>query len=310
MIIQGNFNFIEVFPRLIEVLAIIPITIIFGRFFCGWFCIFGTFNDYIYMISKKIFKTKFRVSTQLDTVLKYIKYAILLFIIAVIWTMGSNLFDTVSPWDAFAQISDFSKAIVQYPAGFMVLALIMLGAVFIERFFCRYLCPLGAVFAIVSKIRIFKIDKPTSGCGKCRICTNNCPMGIELYKTDKVTSGECINCLKCIPVCPRKNTQASICDENVNPALASAVAMTAFAGLYTADNMIGKIIRPNNFTVSTNGNLGYGINKDSQQKKYKDGTYIGVGNGYRPDLKVSVTIKNSKIEDVQIISSNETPRYA
>jgi Polyferredoxin len=316
MIIKGNFNITQSWPKLIAVFTTIPITIILGRFFCGWFCAFGAFNDFIYIISKKVFKIKFTINERLDYILKYFKYVILIFILCVIWTNGSDAFDNLSPWNAFAQITQFPQAVLQYPIGFIILALIVIGAFFIERFFCRYLCPLGAVFSMVSKIRIFKINKPTAQCGKCRLCTNNCSMGINLYKMDKVTSGECINCLKCTEVCPRKNAQASICNENINPTFASAVAIAAFTGVYCANSMIGSIIDKNNLTTGYNNssissNVAAGNNSQSGtlQGNYKDGTYTGVGFGYRPNLKVSVTIKSNKITNIQIVSHNESRGY-
>ncbi|MGL5577034.1 MAG: 4Fe-4S binding protein [Sarcina sp.] len=64
-----------------------------------------------------------------------------------------------------------------------------------ERFFCRYLCPLGAVFSIISRFKILKINKKKDKCGKCRLCTNKCVMGISLYEDDNVKSGECITVL-------------------------------------------------------------------------------------------------------------------
>ena len=109
MILKGDFNFIQAFPRLIAVATIIPITIFFGRFFCGWFCAFGSFNDFVYMISSKVFKTKFKVTRKLDALLKLLKYFILAFIVFVIWTKGNTLFDNSSPWDAFALITNFPK---------------------------------------------------------------------------------------------------------------------------------------------------------------------------------------------------------
>jgi NosR/NirI family transcriptional regulator, nitrous oxide reductase regulator len=86
MILKGNFNFIKALPNLIEAITILPITILFGRFFCGWMCAFGTFNDFIYMISKKVFRVKFKMNTKLDFLLKYLKYIILLFIVFFMWT--------------------------------------------------------------------------------------------------------------------------------------------------------------------------------------------------------------------------------
>lgn len=184
-IIKGNFNLIQSYPNMIELFTIIPLTIIFGRFFCGWMCAFGTFNDIIYKISKHIFKVNYKVDSNVDAVLKYVKYLILILIIVFVWTMGSTIFVTSNPWDAFGEITSFPQVISKYTIGFILLVLIGIGAAFIERFFCRYLCPLGAIFTLVSRISIFKISKPNDKCGKCRICTNNCSMGIQLYKVQE-----------------------------------------------------------------------------------------------------------------------------
>jgi uncharacterized protein with FMN-binding domain len=303
MILKGNFDVVSVCPQLLAMVTIFIITIILGRFFCGWLCTFGAINDFIYIISKKIFKTKFKVDEKLDSVLKYLKYVILIFIIVAIWTSGSTSFDSYSPWDAFAMVDNVSGAIAEYTGGFVLLVIIAIGAVFIERFFCRYLCPLGAVFAILSKARILKIKKFRDKCGPCRICTNNCSMGIKLYQTDKVSSGECINCFKCIEVCPRKNTKVNILGEDVSPLLPSAIAIAAFTGV----NALGGVIKdtmPNHLSNSTVTNSS-DISK-SEQKKYKDGTYTGVGQGKSPDLRVAVTIKDDKITNVEIVSNNET----
>jgi uncharacterized protein with FMN-binding domain/Pyruvate/2-oxoacid:ferredoxin oxidoreductase delta subunit len=297
MILKGNFDVISVWPQLLAMATIFTITIIFGRFFCGWLCTFGAINDFIYMISKKLFKTKFKVSEKLDSILKYLKYVILLFIVAVIWTTGTTAYDSYSPWDAFAMFDNVSGAIAQYTGGFILLAIIAIGAAFIERFFCRYLCPLGAVFAILSKARILKIKKFRDKCGPCRICTNNCSMGIKLYQVDKVRSGECINCFKCIDVCPRKNTKVNMLGEDVNPLLPSAIAIAAFTGVNTLGGVINDKIpnrSSNNATASSSS-----INK-SEQKQYKDGIYTGIGQGKSPDLKVAVTVKDD------ILSNNET----
>ncbi|MBU3185974.1 4Fe-4S binding protein [Clostridium estertheticum] len=322
MIIKGNFNFITAFPSLIEFTTAIIITILLGRFFCGWVCAFGTYNDFLYLLSKKVFKINFKVNEEVDKVLKYVKYVVLLLLVIVVWTMGSKVLDTTSPWDAFAQITNFPQVLSNYTIGVALLLLITIGALFVERFFCRYLCPLGAVFNIFSRIGILKIKKPTDKCGKCRLCSNNCSMGLSLYKAQSVCGGDCINCFKCIEACPRSNTKVNVLGENVNPQLASSVAIAAMVGLYAVNNLGAATLKNSglatvsNTTTTTDSSSRTASTDDTSTKTattsstYKDGTYIGKGSGFHGGTtQMSVTIKNNKITKVETVSNGDTPDF-
>ncbi|NYC93270.1 FMN-binding protein [Clostridium acetobutylicum] len=236
-----------------------------------------------------------------DNLLKLLKYIILVLIGIFVWTLKNSNLNNYSPWNAFAQIPNLKTAIFQYSLGFIILGIIIVGAAFVERFFCRYLCPLGGIFTLTSKFRLFKINKPTKKCGKCRLCTNNCAMGIDLYKYPKVTSGECIDCLKCLDVCPRKNTQMNIVGENITPTLASSIAIATFAGMYAGSNFISSSLPNTTPPISTT--------TANPQVKYKDGTYTASGTGFSPNLQVSVTIKDNKISNIELLSNNETPKF-
>jgi uncharacterized protein with FMN-binding domain len=307
MIIDGNFHFMQAFPSLVEFVIVIILTALLGRFFCGWFCAFGTYNDWLHLISKNIFKINFKVNEKIDSILKYIKYIVLLMFIVISWTIGSNIFDGTSPWDAFAQITDFSYVIFNLTIGFIILLLITIGAFFIERFFCRYLCPLGAVFTIVSKLSIFKINKPSDKCGKCRMCTNNCSMGLPLYNMDSVRGGECINCLTCLEVCPRKNTSANIVNQDINPALASSVAIATFTGVYALSNVTSSALTESGLASSASIESS---NSTNSSTNYKDGTYTGAGTGFKGGTtKLSVIVSGGKITSISTVSQEDTPDF-
>ncbi|MBZ9623357.1 4Fe-4S binding protein [Clostridium sp. FP2] len=349
MIIKGNFNFLQAFPSLVEFTTVIIITIVLGRFFCGWVCAFGTYNDLLHLLSKNVFKINFKVNEKVDAVLKYAKYLVLILLVVIVWSMGSKVLETTSPWDAFAQITNFPQVLSDYTIGFILLVLITIGAFFIERFFCRYLCPLGAVFNIFSSIGILKIKKPTDKCGKCRLCTNNCSMGLSLYKVESIRGGDCINCLKCIEACPRKNTQLNVFGENVNPELASSVAIAAMVGLYNLNNLGAAALAQSKLTKQTSTSVSSSINNTSQkyedittsevsdaststtdsskesstnnanesassttinQSNYTNGTYTGDGTGFKGGTtEIAVTVKDNKITNVETVSNQDTPKF-
>jgi uncharacterized protein with FMN-binding domain len=309
MVIEGNFDFVQAFPSLVEFTTVMLLTIIMGRWFCGWLCAFGAYNDFIYFISKKIFKSKFKVDEKVDSILKYAKYVILVFIIIISWTMGSSILDSTSPWDVFGQITNISTIFSSLLIGLILLVLITIGAAFIERFFCRYLCPLGAVFAIISKIGIIKINKPKADCGKCRACTVNCSMGLKLYRVNGARGGDCINCLKCTEVCPRNNANVNILGQDVNQNLAGSVAMAAMLGMYGLSNFEADALT-NSGVISSQTENSSSTASNSTSQKYKDGIYTGTGKGFNGGTtKVAVTIVDGKITKIETLSNGDDRQY-
>ena len=87
----------------------------------------------------------------------------------------------------------------------MLVALLVLS-ILIRNFWCRYLCPYGALLGGLSFISIFKIHRNENTCTQCQQCTGTCPVDIKVHKTTGVLSDECHACLKCVAVCPEKNT--------------------------------------------------------------------------------------------------------
>ena len=169
--------------------------------------------------------------------------------------------------------------------------LIMISSLFVERIFCRYFCPLGGVFSIISKLRLYRIKKNSSKCLNCNLCAKKCPMSIDVnneinaYKS--VKSGECIDCFKCIDSCNNK-----VLYTNPKEAISVTVATVAIAGIYYAG------------TLTTNTNVSYDnlSNTLISKGKYTDGVYEGTGQGYRDTIKVKVTVSNGNIASITIES--------
>ncbi|MCM1992832.1 4Fe-4S binding protein [Oceanirhabdus seepicola] len=232
------------------ILPLIGITLIFGRFFCGWLCAFGAINDFIYKISKKAFKIKFKVNKKVDSTLKAIKYIYLLGIVVLTWTLGNNFLSTYDPWNAYAKIKYLPSSFINKPSAFLILLSTLIGAAFVERFFCKYLCPLGAIQGMISKLKISNISKDTSLCGKCTLCTKKCPMGINLNGKESIMSSECISCLNCVSNCPKKNAKQKIIGLKTPPIIFIVLGLILFFMSYFSKASIIQSLTENKKVVS------------------------------------------------------------
>lgn len=227
---QGTFETLTTANKLGLVLVIF--TFLFGRFFCGWICSFGLYNDIIYLIGSKFIKIKNTTIEKFDFYLKYLKYYILFIIVILCATNNSSFINGKSPWDVFGQIVSLRFRFNGFIIGVVILVIITIGCLFVERFFCRYLCPLGAIFSIVDRLHLFELHKENSKCGKCRICTNECSMGIPLYKKNEVKSGECIKCYKCEGACPRNNFEVKVFDKKINKYIAIIITLVLIITMF------------------------------------------------------------------------------
>ena len=111
----------------------------------------------------------------------------------------------MSPWDVFSMLTTGRLPKSTYIVGTVLLILIMAGMCTQERFFCQFLCPMGAVFAIMPVIPGALFKRNRSKCApKCTLCKKRCPAHLDI-DGDTTRSGECICCHACTAVCPRQN---------------------------------------------------------------------------------------------------------
>lgn len=304
-----KFNYVEMLLQLIPAIVIIPFTMIVGRFFCGWMCGLGAYGDFIYEAFRRLFKIKFRINQGLDQDLKYIKYVVLIVLIIVSWTFGFEGWISINPWDVFGTVAIVGKtpaisyAIKYMTVGFILFVFFTIGSIFIERFFCRYFCPLGALFAITSRFKIAKIHKPSKDCGKCTACTHFCSMGIPLYKQDIVNDPECIKCMKCVTTCPKNTVTLKVNKSDVKPLVASAAAVGVMTGFYYAGNLGVTALADNNI-------INVITPSDTSGISYTDGTYEGSGTGYRgAATTVQVVVSNNKIVSITTVSYGDDKQF-
>lgn len=186
-------------------------TILFGRYFCGFVCSFGSLGDFVYWLSglfqKKILRHKkqYRFPMQILPWLQLIKYLNLMFMVAITALGLAGILRGTSPWDVFSHFTALNLSIEGYEIGAVALAIVIVLMCFHPRAFCQFLCPMGAVFALLPMAPFGTLVRHSSNCiPNCKLCAMQCPAGIKL-ETDGRRNGECIGCEKCTAVCPRGN---------------------------------------------------------------------------------------------------------
>jgi len=162
--------------------------------YCGWLCPFGALQELLNQVARKLRIPQWTLPWGLHERLWPLKYMIFLGLFGVSLT-------SIEQAERLAEVEPFKTAIIlnfvrAWPFVAYVAALLIAG-LFVERFFCRYLCPLGAALAIPARLRMFDWLKRYKECGNpCQTCAHQCPVQ-AIHPTGEINPNECINCLHC-----------------------------------------------------------------------------------------------------------------
>ena len=187
---------------------------VFGRLLCGFLCPFGMIQDLLYRIPVP----KLKIPRRPDRILRYLKYAVLVIFVLLMPVLTSGPLGGGDPWFCkyICPAGTLEGGIplllknesLRQAAGFLfswkcaVLLAVLTGAVFVSRFFCRYLCPLGAFYALFNRFALYQMQLAPERCTGCGTCDTVCPMALDVRR--ELTGGECIRCGRCRAACPAK----------------------------------------------------------------------------------------------------------
>ena len=306
-ILSSTFRFDEQAANILLLAVVFIVTAVWGRFFCGFICSFGAMQDLLWLGGRHLpFRPVF--SQKVDRVLKYLKYAVLLFIVIGVWTFGITGDTVWSPWTIFGMYASPWKGVLSQAmflsVGGLLLLLTIIGSLLIERFFCKYLCPLGALFTLASHFRVFKLKRDSASCsGSCRVCSRKCSMSIPLYQYDKVRSGECIDCMKCTTACARGNINAEPVAAVSGTLAAAAIAGVSFVGTLPIISTSSAV------SADPNESATAAIETATQAGKFKNGSYVGYGTGFRGSIEVTVLVSDGAISEIAVNHSSDDSEF-
>jgi polyferredoxin len=252
----------EIHPAgLFILLAIVAVSLLLKKAFCSWLCPVGTLSESLWMLGTRLFGRNLTLPRWLDYPLRSLKYLLFLFFAWSIWTMGVPALRAFiySPYNKMADVKMYLFfADISTVALWTIIGL-MLFSVVIKNFWCRYLCPYGALLGMVSWLSPLKITRTSDRCIDCELCTKACPSSIAVHKATRVFSDECTGCLECVAVCPVKDTLA-MRSSKTSAAVPSWVFALLVAGVFVGITGLAML----------SGHWQNGVSRAEYQKRFQE----------------------------------------
>lgn len=230
---------------LMILLAILLVTFLFKKGFCSWICPVGFFSEILGDISDKFWRRRIIPPRWLDYPLRSLKYIILGFFVWHILIQYTPLQIEGFLYSDYNVISDilmmrFFTDIT--PLALKVLTVIFVLSLVVRGFWCRFLCPYGALLGLLSFLSPTRIRREPANCTGCSSCATACPAFIKVDTVKEVVSDECIGCMACVESCPVSGAlqiKAVSKKRTVSPMKWAAVLLIVFWGLLLSVKLWG-----------------------------------------------------------------------
>ncbi|MBT1071209.1 4Fe-4S binding protein [Pelotalea chapellei] len=222
---------------LIIFLAILLMSLLAKKSFCSWLCPVGTLSEITHNGGRRLFGRNFRIWRWLDYALRGLKYLLLaLFIKLILLDMPTEALAGFmnAPYWAVSDIKMLHFFTSMSMTAMLILALLTGLSLVYKNFWCRYLCPYGALLGLASLFSPFKIRRNETGCTDCRSCSSACPSALPVHSRHTVHSVECTGCLTCVARCPKEGVlqmQLPLWKQSLPVWLFPVVALLIFAAV-------------------------------------------------------------------------------
>jgi len=179
-------------------------SLLLKKAFCSWLCPVGTVSGYLWKLGRKMFRRNVAVPRWLDIPLRSLKYVLMAFFLFIVVSMTAEALNDfmVAPFGIIADVKMLNFFRNMSMTGVTVIGSLVVLSVFIKNFWCRYLCPYGALMGMVATLSPVRIRRDAQACIDCGKCTKACPSSLKVDELVQIRSLECTSCMECVAVCP------------------------------------------------------------------------------------------------------------
>jgi polyferredoxin len=187
--------------------AFVLMSVLLKKAFCSWLCPVGTLSENLHKLGKRMFGRNLRLPAWADVGLRGLKYVLLGFFVFVIGGMSAEMLAGFmrTPYGLIADVKMLNFFRDMGVTAAIVIAVLVLLSMLVENFWCRYLCPYGALLGLTSLLSPVKIRRDAEACIDCAKCAKACPAHLPVDQLVQIRSAECSACMICISACPAEN---------------------------------------------------------------------------------------------------------
>jgi polyferredoxin len=187
-------------------IAFLIVSLLFRKAFCGWLCPVGTISEYLWKLGRETFRRNFRLPKWADYPLRALKYILLgLFLYAVGGMSAAAIRAFLEgPYGVIADVKMLNFFRYLGTTAAVTIGVLVLASIFVQNFWCRYLCPYGALMGLVAAASPVRIRRDEDLCIDCAKCAKACPSQLAVDQLIQIRSPECIACYECVSACPAR----------------------------------------------------------------------------------------------------------
>ena len=185
-------------------IAFLAISLVFRKSFCSWLCPIGTISEALWRVGRSTFGKSWRLPRWADIPVRTLKYILLGLFLYAIGGMSASAIRAFldGPYGLIADVKMLNFFRYLSVTAAVVLGALALASIFVQNFWCRYLCPYGALLGLLARLSPVRVRRSPDLCLDCAKCAQACPSWLPVDRLKTVRSPECVGCYECVSACP------------------------------------------------------------------------------------------------------------